>query len=147
MKRFFRSPSRKTLFIEIAVGLIIIFSAYLFLSIPFENSKTLAKIASTEINIKTIQKQAEIYYLNDNSYGREVGDCFGGMFLDEKIQMIFSEISKNIAGRKSILCETSIDGSRYAIEIDRPIEREKICFDSTGFNDVSKGTFDGVCTR
>ena len=142
---------KKKFFVELAVVIIVIFCAYLFLSVIYSDSKQSARTANVFMNIGTIKKQAEIYYLsnmkNEYSYGKSISDCRSGVFSDRNISYALFEIAKNIAEPREILCETSFDGGRFAIEINRPFSKHKICIDNTGYTGESKGTFDGTCTK
>ena len=148
---FFSIPKRKRIFLELAISVLVVFSLYMILSVYFSASKEDSRKVTVLANIQTIFKQSEIYYISnsekDFSYGKEIGSCLKGVFSDKTISKIILNISKNIRDPREITCETSINGEKWAMEIDKPYKSGILCIDSEKYVGVSKGIFDGTCTK
>lgn len=105
-----------------------------------------AQKAAVRSNISTVQKQAGIYFIENEQYGENINDnCNQGLFADETVNAALFEVVKNITGNKILHCHTSSNGKNWAIIIDQPHGTGVSCVDSSGYFGESANVTNGLC--
>jgi len=92
-----------------------------------------AVIANIKTNLRTIQKQAELYYLINGTYGVVSTACDNNntMFADKTIKGAVSEIKKH-ANNGTVRCVVKNNGNKWAFSVFMNGAVD-YCVDSAGY--------------
>ncbi len=112
--------------------------------------KTDAINANIKVNLQTVRKQAEIYFINnsaeENSYGNNISSCTEGVFSDEIINNALVQVAIHIDEPKTITCQTNSQGNKWAVLVNKLHDTSDLyCLDSSGYTGPANSVSEASC--